>query len=111
MEQIENLVTICTLIISLSTIVNVALVVKGRFEAPEKNQNKRLDALENRVDELESEAEETNRILLELEESNRVTHKALLALMSHALNGNNMDKLTTAYSELEDHLVGRKYHE
>jgi 3-dehydroquinate dehydratase len=111
MEQIENLVTICTLIISITTIINVALVLKGRVEAPEKNQNERLDVLEKRVDELESEIEESNKILLELEEGSRVTHRALLALMSHALNGNNIEKLEKAYNKLENHLVERGHHE
>ena len=111
MEQIENLVTICTLVISFSTIINVVLVFKSKAEEPERNQNDRISALEKRMDQVEAEIEENKSMLLDIEAGMQVTHKALLALMSHALNGNNIDKLKEAHTELENHLVGRGHHE
>ncbi len=110
MEQVENLVTICTLIISISTIINVAIVLRNKVHEPEENQNDRISKLERRMDSLEAEVEENKSMLLDIEAGMQVTHKALLALMSHALNGNNIAKLQEAHKALEDHLVERGHH-
>jgi hypothetical protein len=42
-----------------------------------------------------------------IEEGNKVTQKALLALMSHALNDKDDSKLLEAKDELERYLINR----
>ena len=42
-----------------------------------------------------------------LEEGNKIVCKALLAIMSHEINGNSIDKLQKAYDELNDYLVDK----
>jgi hypothetical protein len=36
-----------------------------------------------------------------------VTQQALLALMSHAINGNDIDKLSRAKDDLESYLINK----
>ena len=43
-----------------------------------------------------------------LEEGNKAICKALIALMSHEINGNSKDKLTAAMDELNEYLIERK---
>lgn len=46
-----------------------------------------------------------NKRIARLEEGNKVKCKALMALLSHEINGNSNDKLEKALSELNDYLI------
>ena len=48
-----------------------------------------------------------NRRIKSLEDGNRVVCKALMALLSHEINGNSNDKLQKALSDLNDYLIER----
>ena len=48
-----------------------------------------------------------NERIKSLEEGNRVICKALMALLSHEINGNSSDKLQKALSDLNDYLIER----
>jgi len=104
MEQIADAVTICALITSIATIVNIITIVVTKLREPEKNQNDRINELENRLEKVERHLENDNKRLEELEEDNAVTHQALFALLSHAINGNDIDSLKDARKELETYL-------
>lgn len=104
MEQIADAVTVCALITSIATIVNIITIVVTKLREPEKNQNDRIDDLENRLDKVERHLENDNMRLEEIEEDNAVTHQALFALLSHAINGNDIDSLKNARKELETYL-------
>lgn len=104
MEQITDAVTVCALITSIATIVNIIAIAVTKLREPEKNQNDRIDDLENRLDKAERHLENDNMRLEEIEEDNAVTHQALFALLSHALNGNDIDSLKNARKELETYL-------
>lgn len=64
--------------------------LKGHDEMLD-NDNKRL----NKLEEAQAEMEETQRILM----------KSMLALMSHAIDGNNTDGLRSAKDELQEYLI------
>lgn len=42
-----------------------------------------------------------------LEEGNKVVCRALIAMLSHEINGNSTDKLQTALTELQNYLIER----
>lgn len=42
-----------------------------------------------------------------LEEGNRVICKALMAIMSHEINGNSIDKLQKAYDDMNEYLIDK----
>lgn len=48
-----------------------------------------------------------NKRIKSLEDGNRVVCKALMALLSHEINGNSNDKLQKALSDLNDYLIER----
>ena len=91
-----------------------ALIVKlfNRVKAPEEKQNKRLDAIEKKLkahDEVldtfrEYFINDDNRFK-SIERSNKITQGALLALLKHALNGNDVNSLKDAEKALEDYLI------
>ena len=42
-----------------------------------------------------------------MDEGSRVTQKAILAILSHAIDGNNVDELKQAKKELQNYLIER----
>src|SRR5574344_1455984 len=108
MEQIADVVTVCALITSIATIVNIITIMVTKLREPEETQNDRIDDLENRLNKVELHLENDNMRLEEIEEDNAVTHPALFALLSHAINGNDIDSLKGARKELEIYLSKKK---
>ena len=48
-----------------------------------------------------------NERIKSLEEGNKVVCRALIAMLSHEINGNSTDKLQKAMGELQDYLIER----
>lgn len=48
-----------------------------------------------------------NKRIASLEEGNKVVCRALIAMLSHEINGNSKDKLQTALADLQNYLIDR----
>lgn len=104
----------CSALITLSAAAVIVINAIKKFKEPENAQNNRIRDLEEKMDKFEdrlTKHEEyfnnDNKRLLAIEEGNRVTQKALLALMSHAINGNDVDKLKEAENSLREYLINK----
>ena len=71
-------------------------------------------ALSDRMDEWDSWRKEVDRKLAadkkhldSIDSGNRVTQLALLALLDHGIDGNNIDQMQHAKEELQNHLINR----
>lgn len=94
----------------------VALIVKlvKKVRAPEVKQDERITALENKQKEFEDIiatfrqyfTNDDNRFKA-IEKSNKITQGALLALLKHALNGNDVGSLQDAEKQLEAYLIDK----
>ena len=76
-------------------------------KAPNAQQDKRLDALEERVEKIDRRLNNDNDRLSDIDSSNRVTQRALLALLDHGIDGNNIEQMQHAKEELQEHLINR----
>lgn len=97
----------CGALCTIAAAVAVLYKAANKAAEPEKIQNSRLDALEKTVGKFETYFDRDKKRLDSLDEGNRVTQQALLALMSHAINGNDVEKLTRAKDDLESYLINR----
>lgn len=98
----------------------VALIVKlvKKVRAPEVKQDKRIEALELKYKALDDKLEDAittfrqyftnddNRFKA-IEKSNKITQGAILALLKHALNGNDVGSLQDAEKQLEAYLLDK----
>lgn len=87
---------------------NVTILVINLVKAaakPTQIQNQRLDALETWRATVDNRLNDGNLHFDELDKGNKITQKALLAIMAHLLNGNDVDKLRKAKDELEAFLI------
>lgn len=106
-EVVQLILWVCGAIVSVSAAVTVLIRVVQKAKEPEQSQNERITNLEKEVGRFKQLFDNDNKRLIELEKGNRVTQQALLALLSHALNGNDEDSLKKAKTKLENHLIGK----
>lgn len=106
-QLIALILGMCGGIVTISAAVTVLIKTAQKLKEPEQKQNERIEALEKQVDKFNKFFDNDNKRLTELEKGNTVTQQALLALLSHAINGNNDDELKNARSNLEKFLIGR----
>lgn len=106
-ELLSLILWICGAIVSISAAITVIVRIIQKAKEPEKNQDDRIASLELKVAKFEKYFDNDNKRLVELEKGNIVTQQALLALLSHALNGNDLDSLKDAKAKLEKYLLNR----
>ncbi len=87
----------------------ISWIVKGakRINAPTEKQNQRLTELERRVGRHDELLGNDKRRLEEIESGNRVTQRAILALLDHGIDGNAVDTMRKAKEDLQQYLITR----
>lgn len=89
-------------------LTDVALRISAlRSKAPDVQQNRRLDALEKWKETVDRKLDADHRRFTRMEEANHVTMLALLALLDHGIDGNNIRQMEVAKEELNKHLVNK----
>ena len=89
-------------------LTDVALRISAlRGKAPDVQQNRRLDALEKWKESVDRKLTADHCRFNRMEEANHVTMLALLALLDHGIDGNNIRQMEVAKEELNKHLVNK----
>ena len=90
------------------TVVNCWKAIREVHQAsPNTKQNEMLRLHEERLDIIEERLKLGDDRFKTIDSGNKVTQKAILALMEHAINGNDVDSLKKAKKDLEEYLVER----
>lgn len=76
-------------------------------KAPNARQDERLDKVEKHLEEVDTFLATDKKRLDSLEEGNRATQRALLALLDHGIDGNNIKQMQDAKEALQSHLINR----
>ena len=104
----------CSALITIAAAVSIIISAVKKLKEPENVQNNKIRDIEDKMKHLEDRLKKheeyfnnDNKRLLAIEEGNRVTQKAILALMSHAINGNDIDKLKEAENSLREYLINK----
>lgn len=94
----------------LLTIINVVEKIIGAgkaFNAPNVEQDRRLAALETRCDKYDRYFDSDKQRIADLEQMLSVLMQAQFALLSHAINGNDTDKLKEVQGHMMEYLTKR----
>lgn len=81
-------------------------IVKA-VKSPNVEQDKRIAALEEHVKKNDGYLAQDKKRLDAIEDGNRVTQRAILALLDHSLDGNNTKQMQDAKTDLQDYLLKR----
>ena len=102
-----TLLGVASAIVLLSNAVEKIIKAVKAAKAPNDQQNKRLDDLEEWRREVDRRLINDNQHLNAIDDGSRVTQRALLALLDHGIDGNNIDQMQQAKKELQNHLINR----
>ena len=76
-------------------------------KAPNVEQNKRLTDLETWRKEVDRKLSSDQKSLEDIKHGNHAMYRALLALLDHGIDGNNIKQMQDAKSELYSHLTDK----
>lgn len=105
--SLGGLVWVCGAIITIGGVVTLAIKAWEKAKAPNVLQDTRIDDLERRQEKMEAHLDNDRKRLDGIEEGNRVIQRSLFALMSHAIDGNDVDKLKRSTKDLQDYLINK----
>ena len=108
LQSLQNGIYILTFINLIWTVSNIVNQLIGKAKTPNVRQDERITALETRMKAAEEHLNKDNIRLGQIEEGNRVTQQAILAIMRHDIDGNNMDQLREAESALQEYLINKR---
>lgn len=89
-----------------SAVEKIIKVVKAAKE-PNEAQNDRLAELERWRQDVDQRLMNGNTHFDDIDAGNRVTQRALLALLGHGIDGNNVDQMRDAKKEIETYLISK----
>ena len=100
--------------ISVNAAVSIVVKVMNFLGKPEKKQNDNIAELTSRVHLIEEDQKLINQYITSdstrikaIEEGNRITQRALLELLSSALNDSNGESLEQTRRDLQNYLINR----
>ena len=94
----------------ISTLGNAAnWLVKliSALKAPNAAQDRQLAELAEWRKSVDQKLDNDNRRLNRNEDSERITQRALLALLAHGIDGNHQKQMEEAKEELQNHLISK----
>ena len=103
----SQVLALCSAIVVLSGAVHVVINLFAKVSAPNKLQNSRIEAKEKRLNDHDVLLKNDLKRLKDLDNANRVTQRAILALLSHGIDGNDIEELKKAKLELQEYLIKR----
>lgn len=106
-EVFAGVVAIIGLLLTILNIIDKMSTINARAKEPEKEQNDRLKALEDEVKEIKDKLNNDNERIQAHEKSEKVMMQALKALLSHSIDGNNVDEMKDAAKGLDAYLINK----
>lgn len=76
-------------------------------KAPNAEQDKQLAELQEWRKGVDQKLDNDHKRLLKKEDSDRITQRALLALLAHGIDGNHQKQMEEAKNELQNHLISK----
>lgn len=104
---LTQVVALCAAVVSIGGAYGVFMSVARKLKEPLELLKTEVSSLKTRIEDLEQDQVNTIDRIEVIEESSRVTHKALLALLKHGIDGNNISALEEASNDIQEYLIKR----
>lgn len=102
-----QLAGLAALILVLVGAYNTIMNAVKNYRDEKKRKDMPVNTLEEQVKQHEEKLKRDHERLNELEESNRIIMRALMAMLSHEINGNSDEKLQSSFDEIQAFLIER----
>ena len=107
MEIWAAVLAVASAIVLLSNAAEKVVKAVQAAKAPNARQDERLQALEDWQKKVDASLAKDLDRFKAMEDGERVTQRALLALLDHGIDGNNIEQMRNAKEELQNHLINR----
>ena len=104
-QLFQAVLAICGAITAVAAAAAVIISLVKKAKEPNVVQDKRLKALEEKVMAHERYFENDDYRLKHIEKGNRIAQEALLALLSHGIDGNDVESMKKAKDKLQLFLI------
>lgn len=112
LETVGAIAAVCGCITAVGAVVLLIVAIIKKAKAPNAKQNERLEAHDKRLDDHEKRIDLHDEYFKNdlqrfsrIDAGNRVVQRALLALLSHNIDGNDIEPMRRAKQELQDYLI------
>jgi cell division protein FtsL len=102
-----QLAGLAALVLVLVAAYNTIMTAVKNYREEKSRKDKPVNTLENKVNDHEERLDRDHKRLNDLEESNRIIMRALMAMLSHEINGNSDERLRASYDEIQQFLIDR----
>lgn len=103
----EQIILLVAVVLVLIGAYNTVMTAVKNHREEKKRRNAPVSTLETTVREHDERLDRDHHRLNDLEESNRIIMRALMAMLSHEINGNSDEKLRASYDEIQQFLIDR----
>lgn len=112
------ILSICGGVVTISAAITVGMKIYSHFKKPNRKQDEEISRLWKAVNTMKDDNKKMREEFLSffkndkerldaIEIGNRVTQQALLALLSHGIDGNDIDSMRKAKADLEHYLISK----
>lgn len=108
LSQLFNIfLVMCGGLITVSGAIGVIVTIVRKATAPSRVQDDRLDKIEAEVSKIKEKLSKDDERLVSIEEGNRIIMQAILSLLTHGIDGNEINGMKKAKEELTEYLLRR----
>ena len=107
MNYFDQIIIIVAFLVSVFNLWDKIDARKKALKEPRKNLEERIKKLEDLQTSYDVRFSRDLQRIESIEEGNRVTQKALLALLNHAIDGNDVEGIKEASKDLNKYLINR----
>lgn len=104
---IGGILAVAGAISTLGSAANWIVKLIQAIKAPNAQQNKEIAELQEWRKGVDQKLDNDNRRLNKKEDSDRITQRSILALLSHGIDGNHIDQMVKARDALQEHLINQ----
>ena len=103
----SQLLALCGIVLALVAAYNTIMSAVKNWREEKKRKSAPMTDLNTTVREHGEKLQRNDERLTDLEESNRIILRALMAMLSHEINGNSDEKLKASFDEIQKYLINR----
>lgn len=95
------------LLLTILNIIDRSTILKEKTEKPRKEMEERVDSLDGRITEIENKLKNYDYRVIQLEDGVKVLLRSMSALLSHSIDGNNLEEMKDARDDLNEYLISK----
>jgi hypothetical protein len=108
LEQLWNLIQVASAgVITIGGAGTIFVALYRWAKKPDVNRDEKLKGHDEKLDKDNKRLNELEKKQAETEEATQIMMKSMLALMTHAIDGNHVEELKKARDDMQEYLIRR----